>query len=129
MTDPAPTSKLNDQLLEAVKRSRHLIAWVVGIEGVLLIFVTVIAGVLAALQLNEHQRVTQDVAQVVSSQCAFYYPIAIAAPDPAKTTKAGVQLIEGARAAMEGLGCTQTLPPPGRALLKLGHADGIRITS
>lgn len=127
MTDPAPTTELNRQLLEAVKKSRRLVAWVVIVEGVLLIAVTIVAGILAALQLNEHQRVAKDVAQVVSSQCAFYYPIAIAVP-PLKTTKTGIQLIEGARAAIDGLGCTQVLPPPSRVLLQLGRQDNIRIT-
>ena len=125
--DPESTSSVNERLGGDVYRARNLIWTIIIGQGVLLVTLAVVAGLLGYQQLTERPRVDGDVTAIVSSQCEFYAPLTAVALD-AKSSKAVVQLVEGAREAVHGLGCPGRIPPPSRELLMLGQKWGVKIT-
>lgn len=120
MTDPLPTSALNEQLREIVRSSRRVIWGIIIAEGVLLLAVSVVAGILAYRQLTERTRIEQVVTSVESSQCAFYYSLGSVPVSVKTTSNVALQLIENSRIIVHDLRCPQNLAPPSIALLQLG---------
>jgi hypothetical protein len=96
-------------------------------QGILLLLVAIVAGTLAVRAFGERGRTDAQVRKVVSSQCGFDYPVAIAPVDPKTTSKLGVQLIEGARVAVIGLACPEKIGPPPASLVQLGQKYSIPI--
>lgn len=128
MSDPFPPSRLNEALEATVLRSAKLIWTIIIAEAVLIITVAVVAGMLGYQRLTERTRVNQDVTQITSSQCQFYFPLATAPLVLNPSSKLGVQIVEGSRLAVHGLGCPGELPPPSRVLVELGRKYHVPIT-
>jgi hypothetical protein len=106
--------------------------WVIVIaEGILICVLSIAVITLLLQRVGETARVKQVVTDIVSTQCYFYVPLMISGnelpPPPKPASKLAIQLVEGSRQALYGLGCTSDLVPPSPALLKLGRKYGVPI--
>lgn len=126
--DPEPVSEVGRRLSKDIGLSSRLIWTIIIGQGVLLVTLAVISSLLGIAQLNEHSRVDGDVIHVVSSQCQFYESLASAQLSAKTNSRIAVQLVEGSRRSVHGLGCPGKLPPPSPALLELGRKWGVPIT-
>jgi hypothetical protein len=129
MADPRPTSEIDQDAQDTLRLSRRFIYIQMIAQGTLVIVLAAVVGVLLYRALGERSRTDAQVRQIVSSQCGFDYPVAIAPVDPKATSKLGLQLVEGARTAVLGLGCPQHLSPPSPELIQLGQKYGVPITN
>lgn len=128
MADPQPVSDIDADAKNALRLSVRFIYTLMITLGVLVIVLAAIVGILSYRSITERGRTDDLVHQVVSSQCGFDYPVAVAPVDPKLTSKLGLQLVEGARTAITGLGCPQHLKPPSAQLIQLGNKYGVPIT-
>jgi len=128
MTEPKPVHDLDPDLAKFLGTSKHLLWWIVIAQGVLLVAVSVVAGILSIRQLSERSRIESVVTQLEASQCSWYALIGSIPPDPKTTSRLGVERVENSRAVVHSLGCPQPLPPPSPELIRLGLKYGIRIT-
>lgn len=128
MADPRPVSDIDQDAADTLRLSRRFIYGLMISLGALVIILAVIVGVLSYRSITERGRTDEQVRQIVSSQCGFDYPVAIIPVDPKVTSKLGLQLVEGARVAIRGLGCPQKLGPPSAALVQLGNKYGIPVS-
>jgi hypothetical protein len=130
MSDPTPTSEIDEQLRETIRRGRRGLVRIVYILAGALFIVIGTCGFLVYQQIGEHARIDQDVTRITSSTCDFYVPLMIAGNQlPTKpASKLGVQLVEGSRQALRGLGCASDLVPPSATLLQLGRLYHVPIS-
>lgn len=131
MVDPEPVSKIERQLQEAAfSRTMRLVWSIIICQGVLIITLSVVSGLLGYQRLTERARIDQGVTTVVRQQCDFYVPLVLAGNQLTVKTgsKLGVQLVEGSRRALHGLGCTYRMPAPSKVLLQLGRKYGVPVT-
>ena len=112
--EPTPVSELEKPLLTTIRNAQKNIRRLVTILAILLVIIMPIAGFLLRQNLSEHGRVDQDVREILQTECDFYVPLVLAGNEltPKTGSKLGVQLVEGSRSAMHGIGCTNRIPPP-----------------
>jgi hypothetical protein len=127
MADPRPTSDIDQDAQDTLRLSRRFIYVQMVAQGAIVIVLAAVVGVLLYRAIGERSRTDAQVKGIVSSQCGFDYPVAIAPVDPKATSKLGLQLVEGARTAVMGLGCPQHLTPPSAELIQLGKKYGVPI--
>ncbi|MCW2929974.1 MAG: hypothetical protein JWM19_936 [Actinomycetia bacterium] len=120
--EPTPVRDLDEQLGQTFRRSRRIL-WVIMIsQGVVVILLVAAVSVLGVLQAEARAS--------AQSQCEFYAPLVQAGQQltPKSSTKLGIELVEGSRRALLGLGCSYPLPSPSPVLLQLGRKYGVPIT-
>ena len=133
MSEPTPTSELDEQLREIIRASQRGLRRVIRFLVAALTASMLVIAVLGYQQLTEHQRIDADVSEFVSGTCLFYVPLVDAGNQLTLKTgsKLGVQLVEGSREALHSLHCATSLyrvPPASAVLLQLGRKYGVPIT-
>ena len=126
MEEPRPVSEIDNEAEKTFRLSRQFIYSVMIAQGVLLVIVAVVAGILGYRSFTERARTDAEVTQILSAQCGLFYSVA-SSPVTTATTRLGFNLVNDSRGIVRGDHCSQVLPPPSKTLVQLGQKYGAAI--